>query len=221
MKTVVCWLWKQRGSWPKYSEKDVFKLRDQLSQHLTIPYRFVCVSDREIDGVETIPLPKLNYTHQKWDASRYPQCFNRLWAFSPEGREVLGDFMSVDLDCRIVGNINHILSRDEEFLIAKGDFARNGYSGSLWCVNGKGPNLWDKLEKRVVNHACDKYAGSDQAVIRYLIPDAPLITPEDDGVYHYHYMVREKMDLSEPPPNLKIMFFAGRKKEEDVKLPWL
>lgn len=39
-----------------YDETWVIKLRNSVARHLSVPHRFVCLTDVEIPGVETIPL---------------------------------------------------------------------------------------------------------------------------------------------------------------------
>ena len=186
-----------------------------LCQHLSIPWQFVCFSDRNIDGVDTYPIKDLGLKSSRW-GDKYPQCFNRLWLFSEEAREVVGDrFVNMDLDCVIYDNIDPILSRTEDFIIAKGNFARNGYSGSMWMMDtGARSQVWDNLNEKELEKATNTYVGSDQAWIRYCLGPDEAKFDETDGVYHYHYLT--KKGVKQPPENAKIVFFAGKTKPEDT-----
>lgn len=223
MITVVCWLWYQDGEWPKYDEEHVHRLMMQLEANTTVPYNFVCITDGYFPVMtSTYPLPDLGYSSPKWHESRFPQCFNRLWMFSEEAGEIFGDIISIDLDVQITGNIDHILTRKEDFVINKGNPARNGYSGSMWKLNaGARTQVWDQLSQEEIIKATTKYTGSDQAWIRYVLgPDEAKYTEEDDGVYHYHYL-KKKQKMDTLPKNTSMVFFAGRKKPEDVNYKWV
>ena len=121
----------------------------------------------------------------------------------------------MDLDCVIYDNIDPILSRTEDFIITKGNFARNGYSGSMWMMNtGARSHVWDNLNKKELEKATNTYVGSDQAWIRHCLGPDEVKFDETDGVYHYHYLT--KKGVKQPPENAKIVFFAGKTKPEDT-----
>ena len=210
---ITTWLWHQPGFRYEYTEEHVHNLKRMLDEHLSIPRQLVCFSDREIEGVQTYPIRQLGLESKRWPKEKYPQCFNRLWLFSEEAREIVGDrFLNIDLDCVIRDNIDSILTRKEDFIIAKGNAKRNGYSGSMWMMNtGAREDVWKYLHPELLEKAMDKFVGSDQAWIRYCLGPNEAMFTEDDGVYYYHYLKKKQ-----PPEDAKIVFFAGTTKAEDV-----
>lgn len=215
MITISTWLWYQPGFRYEYTEDHVHALKEQIEQHVSVPYKFICFSDRSIDGVETYPFKDVDLKSDRWNPADQPQCFRRLWLFSEEVRPIVGDrFVNIDLDCEILSNIDSVLTRKEDFIIAKGQARRNGYSGSMWMMDtGSRSDVWNTLSQDGVDKATKLYVGSDQAWMRYVLgPDESLFEPSD-GVYHYHYL----RGARSMPEDAKIMFYAGRKKREHVK----
>lgn len=209
---IVSWLWSQKGSWPKYTPEDIYRLKQMVEENTTVPHTFICFHDGSFGPleVESYPLPQIPFKSNRWPESKYPQCFNRLWCFTEECW--LPRFISIDADCLITGNIDHILNRKEDFVINKGS-KKNGYSGSMWLLEpGTRPI---EPTQELIDTACKKYTGSDQAVIRYCYPNEKMFEPRH-GIYHYHYWKKDYL-----PEDCKIMFFAGRNKAKDLSHEWL
>lgn len=76
----------------KYTEEDVYKLQKNVADNLTIPYKFVCLSDRIIEGVDTILLPK-----NDWGV------WNKMYLFKH-----LKETLYFDLDVHIQHNIDSL-----------------------------------------------------------------------------------------------------------------
>lgn len=76
-----------------YDDTWVRKLRDGVARHLTVPHRFVCLSNQMIVGVETIPLR--NNWHGWW---------SKIEMFRPGQFD--GPVLSLDLDVMVTGNID-------------------------------------------------------------------------------------------------------------------
>lgn len=78
----------------KYSEEDVYRLRDNVYKHLTQPFRFICLSDRDINGCETVIIDEPYYS--PWD---------KMFLFCP-GYLPEGNKLYFDLDVKIQNNID-------------------------------------------------------------------------------------------------------------------
>lgn len=211
MLTVVCWLWQ--GWRPVYTPEHVINLRNMLARHLRMPHRFVCVTDQPaIPGVECVPL---------WgcpiglaDMPSVPNCYRRLKLFADEsfGPAVL----SIDLDCVILNDITPLVERalPHDFMIMKG--YANPYNGSLWFVRpGANSHVWTDLGPATIAAAREqrmadgrRFYGSDQSVMAYMLPDAPMWT-QADGLYQN--VRQRKLNVVDP----RIVFFAGRRKPWD------
>lgn len=94
--TVVCVLWMGEFRDRHYSPAWVTRLRDQVARHLPIPHRFVCLSNVDVPGVETLPLQT---DWQGW----WPQ----VEIYNAERR--LGDrVLYLDLDVFVTGDLTPI-----------------------------------------------------------------------------------------------------------------
>jgi len=190
MLTIVSWKWHQPNYRSKFTAEHVNILQRMVERNLTIPHRFVCITD-DPKGVEceTIPL---------WDSpniclpSKRPNCYRRLKVFARDAGEWLGErILSIDLDTVIMRNIDHIAGRTEDF-VAFGDTAKSThYNGGLFLLRaGAFPEVWEnftedapRLTKGIV--------GSDQAWISHTLgPGKPVWGPKD-GVYSYRVHLRE------------------------------
>ncbi len=121
MVTVMCVL-----SGDKFSVDYVYNLKAAVERNTHVEHQFVCLTDRVIEGVLTIPLrPGL----QGW--------WNKMQLF--DGR-ITGRIVYLDLDTIIIDNIDWLLEYD-------GDFAGIEDLGS---VNAHQPHLKGKLQSGVM-----------------------------------------------------------------------
>lgn len=80
----------------KYSEKDVYRLKRNVEDNLTVPFEFVCLSDRLIPNVTTILLEE-----NDWGV------WNKLYLFKH-----LKETLYFDLDVYIQHNIDSLIKED-------------------------------------------------------------------------------------------------------------
>jgi hypothetical protein len=187
-------------------------LEQAVYDHLKMPHRFVCVTD-DTTGVECDTYPLWDEHKFQSLAKNRPNCYRRLFMFSPEAKEIFGEkVLSIDLDCLITGDITSLVTGDD-FKILKGYV--NPYNGSIWQVKPGVYDLWGNLSPRTAALANrhkmsngQNFYGSDQAYMAANIPNAPT-WDEKDGIYQY-----SKLKSKVVPDNAKIIFFAGKQK------PW-
>ncbi len=160
-----------------------------VSRHCSVPYRFVCVSDREIEGIVTVPAspPVRPWKHRgAWAKLDYFR------------REVSGDgpCLALDLDVTVVGDIAGLVSK--EFSAAHTRHRMNS-SIMTWTPNA----VTDAIYRP--ENPSEEYPQGDQEYIVACMPEwLPL-----EGVYSY------KLGLTEDtrrtlPEDAKIIFFHGR-----------
>ena len=98
-----------------YSPDDVRRLQRMVAKNTTVPHQFAVITDRpELfcgdPDVRAIPID--------WTTHVRGTCYVRLMTFHPKGREMIGDkVLQLDLDTLIVGNIDHLLNREEELVL--------------------------------------------------------------------------------------------------------
>ena len=101
-----------------YGPDDVRKLRRMVAKHCTVPHEFVVLTDQPDLFLhdKDIRAFHLSLAHQKTHVAK--TCFVRLFTFSPYAREAIGDrFLQIDLDTMIVGNIDHLVTREEDLVL--------------------------------------------------------------------------------------------------------
>lgn len=103
--TVVCFLW---GDWClPHGEEYVQKLQRAVTKNLTLPFKFLCFTDRaEIKDVRTRPL-----NPPSWLGN-----LPKLYAFSPAAG-LKGRVLVLDLDTVIVDNFDDIASFGGRFCV--------------------------------------------------------------------------------------------------------
>lgn len=257
--TVVGWLWRQPSCAVQYTPAHANTWARMLHRHLSIPHRFVLLTDyvqnvqsvqpaspplktsenglnglngakrlNDLNGnlfdplIEPIPLWKdwRELKHEAWGLSK-PYCYVRLKAFSEEMRALLGErFVSIDLDCVVLQNIDALFERDEDFMIirrtlGKYDQRLGQYQASMWMMNaGARKQVWEKFKGHESIVAAREYLGSDQAWLNYILPAGEKSWGQSDGVYGFIDLYKQRAYKDAPPKDARIIFFNGALK------PW-
>jgi hypothetical protein len=227
--TAACFRWrnvKQGFVLPAqnvsgYPVEWVYKLRDGVARHYSKPHRFVCITDepQALQGVETLPL---------WpDLAELGGCYRRLKMFDP-GMGLLGDrFVALDLDAVIVGSLDPLFDRSEDFVInahAGKMPPQQLYNGSMVLMDrGARPQVWREFDPQQTPQKLrndHRIVGTDQAWIRTILGDREARFTSADGVYD----VRHSPGISRRlPDNARIVFFSGPRDPETEfnKVPWI
>jgi len=231
---VVVWKWHPLGpKWDRvtYTADHVNRFASMVGRHLSLPHEVVCITDdaEGIDGsVRIVPL---------WDDLReFGMCWTRLKVFAPEMADIIGPrFVSIDLDCVIVGRLDPLLDIPDDFKAWKNVGRGAIYCGSMFLLNaGSRRQVWDDLDpgklvfkkefgrfkhrgNRYIHpeaYAAGMVCGSDQAWMSYVLgPGGPMWTSVDgvlshsDGSLIPSGLGRPKHDT--PPDHARIVFFHG------------
>jgi hypothetical protein len=204
---VLTYLWD--GWRPVYGPEHVHRMKDMLAEHFKTEHQFFCVTDRDIPGIDTIPLPKIEWLKH----SRGVPCgYYKLWSLSREAAVLGTKIITIDLDTLIMGDITSLFT-DEPFKALKG--VSCPYNTSLFQVEaGKFPHVWEDLTEESARRANqqkmlngNRFYGSDQAVVSDQLRKMPTWS-ERDGIYQYSSL------RGRTPEDAKIVFFAGQIK------PW-
>lgn len=210
MLTVACVKWGDR-----YSDVWVHRLRAMVAKHLTIPHRFVCLTDRPIDGVECRPLqPKL------------PTWWAKLSLF-PAGTfddEVLYLDLDVVLTACIDGVVEHA-RLDRSKLWMRDDFSYSmrkpkqgldaqfkSYLGGDGCCNSSvmawhadaARDVWDKFTAAVMQQV----HGDQNHISRVMRDRIGFLPDELVGSYKYGQLRGERV--------APVMVFHGHPKMDEL-----
>lgn len=218
---VVTWLWRQANYRHQFTPAHVNTLYNMVARNLTLPFQFVCFTDQMSGLYQTniwiLPLPKT--PEVKWGSGR-PNCFRRLWLFSKEAQSVLDNrIVNMDLDCVVVGSLDPLFSRQEEFIGWRDTCFPGQYNGSLWMLTaGSHPRVWDEWKGNASLPRLRGKAGSDQAWISMMLGKHGPVWTAKDGVYSYK---REVVRLGGLPSNARLVIFHGSPSPWQVGADWV
>jgi hypothetical protein len=217
MITIVCWKWESAKEYrSKFTSEHVRTLASMIARNTTVPYRIVCVTDdvKSVWGIPKVEPFEIWKEPEVFVPSPHTNCYRRLKLFDKDlPRNIFGSrVLSIDLDCVIVGNIDHILTEKSDF--CGWSMKVMPFNGSLWSLKvGAKPEVWDDFkgqESRDMASALG-YLGSDQAWMSYKLNNSgKQYTPENHGVFSWKRHIKGKG----LPENASIVFFHG------VPDPW-
>lgn len=185
MLTVCCFLWTDPCS-PRrnvyiYDERHVHALREMVARHLSVEHEFVCVSDRPIDGIQTIRLDYTNYI----PGTR----FAKLMLYRDTGPLAGKRVLYLDLDTVIVDSIDPIVDRPEDLVLWRnpnfGVPGRARYNTSIILHTcGTRPELWDDFDRNTTPRMLRrKWGGTDQAWVSHRASPDEAHWTDADGIY--------------------------------------
>lgn len=214
---VICWKWKPRkGYRSTFNGEAVNVLRNMVKRNYSKPHEFVCITDDPtgIDkDIRIIPLWQDHSDLINPMGPMNPSCYRRLRAFSVEARGIIGErFVSIDLDTVVVGPLDPILDRTEDFLIWGDTHPKTFYNGSFWMMTaGARRQVWDDFDpiRSPLLSKAQGHFGSDQGWISYRLGPNEVRLGERDGLYSFrvHIAPRGPQPL---PSNARLIFFHGK-----------
>lgn len=227
MLRVVCWKWAKPGYRSTFTAEHVNTLRAMVARHYRSKHEFVCLTDdaNGIDGdIRVLPVPmKYADMPSPW-AGGGPSCYRRLWLFSREAGDVIGDrVVSIDLDAVITGDMAPLWDRPEDFVGWNDPNRHQTYCGSMWLLRaGTRTNVWDTFDpvtspqKVAASSTC---FGSDQGWMSLVLGPGEARWGIRDGVYSWKNDV--KANGGTLPANARVVFFHGEDDPWTVNRDWI
>jgi hypothetical protein len=232
MITVACFLWfdphGKNNDIYVYGPEHVAILKRMVARHLTLPHRFVCITDRkpsELPGIDTVPIDKTYHIAR----SR----FVKLMTFRPDAAEAIGTrILQLDLDTVIVRNIDALVDRPEDLVLWRnpnfGGPKRARYNTSMVLLTaGSRPEFWDRFDpSRTPAMLRKDWGGTDQAWISHLASADEAHWTDADGVYGAGRLLDIVPGVqTRLPDNARIVFTPGRRMpamgETQASHPWI
>jgi hypothetical protein len=142
MINVVCVL--KQGGKVGYDASWVDKLQNAVRRNLTLPHRFICLSDCEVN-CERIPID-----------SAYPGFWSKLQLFQPG--LFTGPVFYLDLDTVICQNIDDMfepLTRSNFVMWYEAD--KDIHSSAMMWWQSDQSHLWDRYQTHPPKHWSEKY----------------------------------------------------------------
>ena len=212
--SIICWKWKD-DRWPSsYGALQVNILADSITRNLKVPHKIFCITDDPTGlhrDIGVIPMWK--------DFDDLGHCYRRLKAFSSEMKELIGDrFYSIDLDTVITGDLTELLTRGQEFVIARDTQPGTPYNGSFWGMEAGARSLVytefkDRPQEHITDARCRGYAACDQAIMALIMGEREQTVGQQEGLYSFKNDLL-KNHRGQLPDNAKMVFFHGDPK------PW-
>lgn len=216
MITVSTFLWddplRQRNY--KFTPAHVVTLRNMVSRNLTVPFEFVCVTDKpfQADGIRCAPLD--------WSKHVSGTCFVRLMLRHPRIAGLLGRrIFNLDLDVVIVANIDDIVNRPEPNVFWLNPNHQPGnrrafYQTSVQLLTaGTLPELWTDFDPKITPTWVNRrWGGAEQCwVSERLAHDQPY-WDSSHGIYGAGRLGDRTDGVgTELPLNAKIVSFPGNR----------
>lgn len=200
MLSVVCWKWEPEQGSKHLEKRALFSiahiniLRAMVERNLSIPHRFVCVTDNHRglhSSIKFVHIDRHFYRHAELGG-----CYRRLKAFDEATAMVhFGPrFVSIDLDTVVTGSLDSILGFQEDFRIWEDQHRRfTPYCGSLWGMDaGARRCVWDSFnsDPEASIRKASKYQGTDQAHISACLYPNEVTWTMDDGIWNFNTEVR-------------------------------
>lgn len=224
--TVFTFLHAQPEKWralrySPYEALHVNALYRACKEHLKIPHRFVCITDKP-EGIECDTIRCWQPTFINGQDS----CYRRLRMFDPWFQNHVGTpFMAcLDLDVVVLKDMTQPFefAMQHDFAIMRGSISLDGtsqqvnlYNGGFWVSKIGARNFWSWMRLTRIEHMQRTYRlpsgrkpiGSDQVIISIASGDREVTIGSEHGVVQYrHWRGKTK--------NASMVFFAGATK------PW-
>ncbi|MEE8370477.1 MAG: hypothetical protein V3S00_06890 [Dehalococcoidia bacterium] len=213
MIQIVCWLWDD----PRYRYSHLFRytanhvnvLASMVRRNLTMEHEIVCITDMP-EGID----PSIRIVPIWDDLREMGGCYVRLKAFAPEMKQLIGDrFVWIDVDCVIVGRLDSLFNRPEDFVIWSHAGGRLPYCASMVMMDaGARRQVWDDFDQEAAPAIGDprRAFGTDQSWICERLP-GEAVWDRKDGVLS---RIDVGLTWRRPVPHglprgAKIVFFHG------------
>lgn len=195
-----------------YGPSDVEKLKNQVARHLSLPHRFVCLSDVEV------PCERIAMQHdwQGW--------WSKIELFRPG--VIDGPTVYLDLDNVVLGDISNIFDCGHEFAMMQNLNRPTYASSAVMFFYHKAPveiyerfvvmpQHWVKYHEI---HRDGPYLGDQAFIWSSLDRNVPFLGTKEYGIRSYRKDVLLK---GKPPEGTKIVCFGGIYKPKTVNDEWL
>ena len=217
MITVACVL--RTGG--RYAPEWAARLQRGVARHLSLPHRFVCLTDIpplvEAAGVEPIPLPEA-----------WPGWWSKICLFSPG--LLTGPTLYLDLDCIVVGSLDEICAYRHEFTMAHDWNNPRLLCAAAMAWSGDHSFLFEAFAAdpaRLMHHydhvvLRDGRVG-DQALIEDEFHRYGVNPPMFRHLFGPRSIASFKVDQcwDVPPPDAAVVQFHGLPKMNEIRTGWV
>jgi len=171
---IICMKWGD-----KYGSEYVNTLFNMVKRNLTIPFRFICLTDN-INGilseVEIKPIPKINFIEfdEMYDWSK-GNGWLKLCCFANPLHDIQGRTLFLDLDIVITKNINSFFTYSDPFVVIR-DWSMTDGTGNTSVFLFSANELNDILSNFISNSSAErlKNRNEQEYICRFLIDQSKI-----------------------------------------------
>ena len=212
MTTIACVLktgvWKNRHMKITYSAKHVRWLQGMVTRFCPVPYRFVCLTDTQIDGVETLPLK-----------DNLPGWWSKMELF----REFQNCFY-LDLDTVLVGDISEIVNHPHKFSALRNfsrtpDTKRMGSAVMAW--NGDYRFLYDRFMHAPKRHMAECSSSNKWGDQGFICHELNWAFDRFQDLFPGQIVSYKVHCKDGVPPGASVVCFHGKPKPWDITRDWI
>ncbi|HEY7885773.1 MAG TPA: glycosyltransferase [Cellvibrionaceae bacterium] len=218
---ILCVKWGN-----KYGPEYVNKLFSMVSRHLSLPFRFICLTDNPEGikpGIDVKPIPSVGF--EDFDL-RKPWSLNHGWlkvtSFAKPLHDITGPTLFLDLDVVIVDNIDCFFEPAGEFRVIK-EWDKRDYTGNTSVyrfASGAHPDVIENLKFNKPN-ILQRVRNEQEYVTGYLARQGKLHYWSEDWCVSFkrHCLPRLFMNWFKPaviPRGAKIVVFHGKPNPPDA-----
>lgn len=205
MLTVVC-VMRSGGI---YDSGWVAKLQRGVARNITIPYKFVCLSDFEV------PCERIALKHN------WPGWWSKIELFRPE--VIQTPYLYLDLDTVITGSLDELAKCPYDFAMLR-NFNNPSMVGSGVMWFKKVPTqVYSKFVRQpeaYISHHLrtedQSYCGDQAFIWDTLGRKVDLLTDSFNNIKSYKRHCRKRL-----PPDTAIVCFHGHPRPPEVKADWM
>jgi hypothetical protein len=227
--SVVCWMWNV--GFRTFLPEHVNVQQRMVARHLPLAHRFICIADDttgfspDVEVLKTPPEAARVGLIKSPEGPRFPSCYRRLWTFSQQAKEALGErVLLMDIDLVITGNLTPLFDIDADFVGWRPfrDWGRPcRFGGGIYLLRtGTRTHVWDQFTGLSSIDQARKagFRGSDQAWISYLLASKEVYWDRKSGIYSIRDMRGKETML---PNDARLVQFNGPQKPWQSRLPWV
>lgn len=211
--TIACvfktGIWHNAKKVIEYSAAQVGWLRDMVAARVTVPHRFVCLSDDPAVPCERIPL-----------IHGWPGWWSKMELYRPELFD--GPVFYIDLDTVVTANIDDMLAPGKPFVALLNLTRKKGIGSGVLAWEGDYSFLYHKFctapEKLMAEYSVSGSRWGDQGFLQENLPEVSYWQDLFPGAVQSFKFDLEQKD---PTPEMRIVCFHGLPKPWQVERPWI
>lgn len=165
MYQFICVKWGD-----KYPAEYVNRLHSMITRHINGKFTLYCLTDNSSDLNSDIrPLPILDDSLSGW--------WHKLSLFQGDFHGLKGDFLYLDLDVVIVGDLDEFFSYKPGFFLASKDLLTGALNSSVFRFHiGSQPQIWDSFQENA-SFIASHYKGDQDWITEKVVNES--IWPEE------------------------------------------